>query len=433
MKEKLVIIFAALLIANANTWSQQRILYSRATVHVGNGEKYAQGLVGIEGDEIVLVKNALAHTVDPEKWDTIIECKGNHLYPAFIAPNSTLGLTEIDAVRATRDFDEVGKWNPHVRSLIAFNATSDVSATVKTNGVLYAQATPKGGVISGTSSIVKLEGWNWEDAALKTDDGIHLNWPSTLKGGGWWAEPKPKEKNEKYGEKVTEIEDFFTAAQAYSEGSEEFDARYEAMKAIFQGTKRLYVHANELKALTDILEFVESFEVEFPVIIGGYDAYKIASLLKDAEIPVILKGGHTLPENSDDPIDLPYRLPALLQEKGVQFCIQNSGRMETMNTRNLPFLAGSAMAYGLGEEEAISAVSLNAAKIMGVDHLVGSIEEGKKASFFISEGDALDMRTNNVIDARIQGKPVQLMNHQEELYLKYKKKYKTQGKSNASD
>ena len=402
---------------------QQRILLSKATVHIGNGEVLNQGLVGIVGDEIMLVENALAYTYERDEWDTIIDLKGQHLYPGFIAPNSKLGLTEINAVRATNDYDEVGAMNPHVRALIAFNAASEVIATVKTNGVLYTQTTPQGGRISGSSSIMKMEGWNWEDAALKKDDGIHLNWPSTVIGGGWWANPSPKKENKAYVENVKKIKDFFKAAVAYSDSNEEFDARFEAMKGVFNGNQRLYIHANELRALLDIIDFKNDLEIKHPVIVGGYDAYKITSQIKNAGIPIILKGGHTLPENEDDPVNLPYRLPYLLQKEGVLFCIQNSGRMEAVNTRNLPFLAGTAMGYGLTEEEAVAAVSFNTAKIIGVDDLIGSIEVGKKATLFVSRGNALDMRSNHLTLGMIQGDFIELMNRQTALYKKYKEKY----------
>lgn len=403
--------------------AQKRILLSKATVHVGNGKVIQQGLVGIEGEEIVMVENGLAYTVDKAKWDTIIDVKGKHLYPGFFAPNSTLGLTEVDAVRATRDFDEVGKFNPHVRSLIAFNAESKVIATVKTNGVLYAQATPQGGIISGTSSVVHMEAWNWEDAVVKIDDGVHLNWPATLQGGGWWAEPKPKKANEKYGEQKKEIKDFFQAAKAYSDDNQEFDGRYEAMKNLFEGEQRLYIHADELKAILDIIEFCNEFKIKFPVLVGGYDAYMVTRQLKDAEIPVILKGGHSLPENEDDPVDLPYRLPKLLSDGGVKFCLESSGSMATVNSRNLPFIAGTAMAYGLSEEEAVRSISLSAAEILGVGENNGSIEKGKKATLFVSEGNALEMKTNNVSLGMINGDFIKLTNHQIELYHKYKDKY----------
>lgn len=403
--------------------AQNKILLSKGTVHVGNGKVINQGLVGIKGDKIILVDNALTYNVVVSNWDTIIDLKGLDIYPGFIAPNSKLGLTEIDAVRATRDFNEVGSYNPHVRALIAYNAESDISKTARTNGVLFTQATPEGGIISGASSVMHLDGWNWEDAVIKKDDGIHMNWPSTVVGGGWWAEPAPKKANDKYSSNLKEIRAFFEAALAYSSSKELYDPRFEAMRELFTGEKRLYIHADEMRALLDIIDFQHDLKIKYPVIVGGYDSHIIADQLKTAEIPIIIKGGHTLPTNEDDPVDLPYRLPYLLQNAGVLFCIQNSGRMETMNTRNIPFLAGQAQAYGLTEEQAISAVSLNTAKILGVDKMIGSIEVGKNATLFVNKGTPLDIRTNNLIIGMINGEFIDLSNVQTKLYDKYQKKY----------
>lgn len=406
-----------------NINAQERVLLSKGTVHIGNGRVINQGLIGIEGDKIVLVENALAYTLDQTKWDTIIDLKGLDIYPGFIAPNTQLGLTEIDAVRATRDHKEVGFFNPHVRSLIAYNAESEVSKTVRTNGVFYTQATPTGGTITGSSSIMGLKGWNWEDAVLKKDDGIHLKWPSATSGGAWWQSAKPKNRNKKYSEQLKKIRDFFQAAYAYNNSKDLFDQRFEAMRGIFEGNKRLYIHTDEMRAMIDVIEFKKDLEITHPVIVGGYEAHQVAEQLNTAEIPVIIRGGHTLPMNEDDPVDLPYRLPYMLKEAGVLFCIQNSGRMETMNNRNLPFLAGTAKAYGLMEEEAISAISLNAAKILGIEEMAGSIEVGKQATLFVNEGSPLDMRTNNLLLGMINGEFINLSNIQVELYEKYKKKY----------
>jgi imidazolonepropionase-like amidohydrolase len=402
--------------------AQKTILLSKGRVHVGNGKVINQGLVGIKGDKIILVDNALTHNLDKSAWDTIIDLKGLDVYPGFFAPNSKLGLTEIDAVRATRDFNEVGDYNPHVRSLTAFNVESDIIGTVKTNGVFYSQATPEGGVISGSSSVMSLNGWNWEDAVLKKDDGIHLNWPSTVSGG--WS--TPKKSSEDYSSQLKEIRAFFEAALSYSSSKDLYDPRFEAMRALFNGEKRLYIHADQMRALLDIIDFQRDLKIKYPVIIGGYDSHKVADQLNSSNIPVIIKGGHTLPENEDDPVDFPYRLPFLLKEAGVLFCIQNSGRMETMNSRNIPFLAGTAMAYGLTEEEAITAISLSTAKILGVDKIVGSIEEGKIATLFVNKGTPLDMRTNNLIFGIINGEFLDLSNVQTKLYDKYKKKYEDQ-------
>lgn len=405
--------------------AQGKVLYVGAKVHIGNGEVIQQGMIGVENDKIILVENALTSKYDKTEWDTIIECKNHHLYPGFFAPNSTLGLTEIDAVRSTRDFAEVGEFNPHIRTEIAFNVESKVIATVRTNGVLVSQATPRGNRISGSSSVMHLHGWNWEDAVVKSDDGIHLNWPNTMQGGGWWAEPKPKKKNEKYLEQLASMKKFLRESEAYSKKKKktEFDARYEAMEGVFNGEKRIYFHANELKQLLDIIELVLEFKINHPVIVGGYDAYKIGDQLKDANIPVMITRLHSLPKTEDDAVDLVYRLPNLLYEAGVKFCLENAGGMEAMNARNIPFLAGTAVAYGLPEEEAVKAVTLNAAEILGVEKHLGSIEKGKKATFFLSRGDALDMKSNKVVSIMINGDFVPVDNHQIMLYKKYKKKY----------
>ncbi|MCJ8289579.1 MAG: amidohydrolase family protein [Crocinitomicaceae bacterium] len=402
-----------------------RILVSGGNLHIGNGKVLESAVIGIEDGKIAFIKNAFAYTVDKTEWDTIIDVTGQEIYPGFVAPNSTLGLTEIDAVRATRDFDEVGTYNPHIRSQIAFNVESKVMSTVRSNGVLLTQATPRGGIISGSSAIMTTSGWNWEDATVRNDDGIHLNWPSSMQGGGWWAEPTPKSKNKKYAENKRAIANFFEMAKAYTQekNPEKKDLRLEAMRGCFDGTKRVYIHANELQELVDVIEFAKNLGLAFPVIVGGYDSHLITEQLKDSEIPVMVVRPHSLPENEGDAVNHPYRLPALLREGGVKFCIQNEGDMEAMNARNLPFLAGTAMAYGLSEEDAVSSISLWSCEIMGIDENYGSVEKGKSATFFVSEGNALDMMTNQMTIGVVNGELIEPANFQFELKEKYTKKY----------
>lgn len=408
------------------TFAQEKsILLLNGYLHKGNGEVIESALIGIRNGKISELKNSLTTQYNREEWDTIIDLMGHHVYPGFVAPNSTLGLTEIDAVRASRDFAEVGLFNPHVRSQIAYNVESKVISTVRTNGVLMCQATPRAGEITGTSSIMFLDGWNWEDATVLKDDGIHVNWPASLQGGGWWAEPAPKKKNDKYEENKEQLNQFFTMAKAYADanGKVEKDLRLEAMIDCFEGQKRVYFNANTIQELLDVIDFAKKFELKYPVIVGGYESYLVGRRLKDSGIPVMLGRTHSLPENEDDPIDLPFRLPAILQEQGIKFCLHNAGDMEAMNARNLPFQAGTAMAYGLTEEQAISAISLSAAEIMGFDKEFGSIEIGKSATLFVSQGNALDMRTNNVTLALIKGDFMDLGNFQYDLYKRYSGKY----------
>ena len=407
----------------------QRILVVNGHLHPAEGQEIMSSLIEIEAGKIVGIKNSLSATYNPSDWDTIIDATGQHIYPGFVAPNSTLGLTEIEAVRSTNDYNEVGEINPHIRSQIAFNAESKVVETVKTNGVLLVQSTPRGGLISGTSSVMFMGGWNWEDATAFVDDGVHVNWPLTSSGGGWWAEPEPKAKNNQYQKELTELTAFFNLASTYANAKNPtFDQRLEAMKPCLKGKKRVYFHANELQQLTDLLVLVQTLQIPYPVIVGGDDAYLLGQRFIDAEIPVMIQRLHRLPEHDEDPIDLPFKLPAMLSKMGVLFCLQNEGGMEAMNARNIPFLAGTAMAYGLSEEEALKSITINACKIMGIDEEFGSIELGKSATLFVSKGAAMDMRTNQVTSIIVNGKIHSTANFQEALYLKYAKKYQESSK-----
>jgi imidazolonepropionase-like amidohydrolase len=403
-----------------------RILLLNGYLHVGNGETIDHAFIGIKNGLITDVGNSLITSYNKSEWDTIINLENKHIYPGFVAGNSTLGLTEIDAVRATRDYNETGSLNPHVRTQIAYNVESKVISTVLTNGVLLCQATPRGGIISGTSSVMTLHGWNWEDATIYANDGIHVNWPSSLQGGGWWAEPAPKKQNENYSKQLKELNEFFEMAKTYANASKsdlEYDQRLDAMKECFSGTKRVYFHADEMQQIIDVIEFSKKYNINFPVVIGGYEAHLLGSRMKDSKIPVMLRRIHSLPENDDDPVDQSFKLPYLLKKEGVLFSIQNSGDMEAMNARNLPFQAGTSTSYGLTEEEAVESISLSPCRIMGIDKKYGSVEKGKSATLFVSEGNALEMKTNKPTLILINGKFTPTTNFQNELYKKYSDKY----------
>jgi imidazolonepropionase-like amidohydrolase len=402
----------------------KRILLENGSAHIGNGQFILNSLIGIENGKILFVKNALTNEVNKSEWDTVISILGKHVYPGFIAANLTMGLTEIDAVRATNDFDEVGAINPNVRALIAYNTDSKIIYTVRSNGVLLTQSTPRGGLISGTSSIMALDGWNWEDAVYKADDGIHLNWPRKYTSSGWWAEPGNSNANEKYNATRDEIYAFFEQSLAYSQGNNsEIDLRLKAMQGIFSGNQRLFIHADFAPEINDIIDFSRRFNIKFPVIVGGSDAHLVADLLKENHFSVMLGRPHALPNFDESLTYDAYQNAYLLQKAGVPYCIQAAGDMEVMNARNLPFLAGTAWGYGLTEEEAVAAISLNVAKILGIDAQTGSLEAGKDATLFISDGNALDMRTNNVVCALIKGNFIDLGNHQKDLAKKYNEKY----------
>lgn len=402
------------------------------TLHVGNGTVIENSAVAMQHGKILWTADARVIRLDGTA--KIIHVAGKHIYPGFIAPNTTIGLTEIELVRATNDMGETGEFNPNVRSLIAYNTDSRVIPTVRFNGVLIAQVVPQGGRIPGTSSVFHLDGWNWEDAVLKVDDGVHLNWPQMLTRTGWWAEPGASNENKDYPKQVSAIYDFFEQAQAYCTSQLGQDGgatplggrvvgrenlRFDAMRSIFDSTKNLYVHADYAREILAAIELAKNFGVKL-VIVGGRDSWMIADELVKNNVAVILQRNHSLPSNPEDDIDLPYKTAKLLQDDGVLFCLSDIGFWQQ---RNLPFEAGTAVAYGLSYEEAVKAITLNTAQILGIADHVGSVEAEKDATLIVSSGDALDMRTNNIELAFIHGQPIELKNHQQENYERYMKKY----------
>jgi imidazolonepropionase-like amidohydrolase len=403
-----------------------KIALINAITHIGNGKIIQQGIVVINKNKIELVDKYANVKLNEKEFDTIIDLKGAHLYPGLINTNNVLGLHDAEAVRATRDFSDVGEMNPHVRALIAYNTDNQIVPTIKTNGILYTQVTPRGGLISGSSSIMALEGWNWEDAVLRADDGIHLNFPKKQTVFYSEDEAPAKNQNKKYEEEINQLNLFFTNAKAYSFSNvnQEQNLRFESMRGIFAGTQNLYVHADKQKDILLAIHFAKVYGIQKIVIVGGKEAYKITKELKQNKIPVMLNRVNDLPDNSDDDVDLVYKMPYLLQKDSVLFCLQLEGDMEAMQSRNLPFNAGHAVGYGLSEEAALRAITLNVAKILGLDDLIGSIEVGKLATLVVSKGNILDIKTNEITLALIAGQFVKLSNRQNDLYQQYKNKYR---------
>lgn len=399
------------------------VVLAGATAHLGNGEVMENAAIGFEGGKITFVMPMTNIRLNREEAD-IIDVTGKHVYPGFINPNSTLGLTDVDAVRATRDFQETGLFNPEVRAVIAFNTESKINFTVRSNGVLLTQVTPRGGRIAGTSSIVHLDGWNWEDAVVLEDDGIHVEWPRRFARSGWWAEPGGVKPNEKYAEEVAALRDFLARARSYAEqDSKEVNLKMAACKGLFKGSKRLYLRADDAKSISDAVLFAQEAGILFPVVVGGAESHLVSGLLKERNVPVILERTHSLPANVDDDVRQPFTTPRLLHEAGIRFCFNYEGDMEAMGSRNLPFTAGTAVAHGLPYEAGVKALTGGTADILGLSGRCGTIAEGMDATLFVSKGDALDMRTNQVERAYIQGRELDLNDPHKQMYQKYSGKY----------
>ncbi|MEQ1675823.1 MAG: amidohydrolase family protein [Chitinophagaceae bacterium] len=435
---KKLILFVALVTTLFNCYSQETVLPAKpqkgvmyitnATIHVGNGKVIENGTIKIKDGKIEEVG---ANVSVPAGETNVVDAKGKQVYPGLILPTSTLGLVEINAVRATQDSREIGDMNPNVRALVAYNTDSKVINTLRSNGILLANVVPQGSFVAGSSSVVQLDAWNWEDAAYRTDAGIHVYFPTLMPrpnfgrfGGGGGAGPQaPATDPVKEGlEKLEGLKAFFKEAKAYNAEAthEETNLKFEAVKGLFNKTQKFYVHANTAKQMLVALDFVKEFGFDM-VIVGGSESYQLADLLKKHNVSVILQQPHSLPTAEDDDVDQPYKTAAALQKAGVLFAISDDDAQT--RGRNLSFNAGTAAAFGLTKEEALAAISLNAAKIMGVSDKTGSIEVGKDANIIVSDGDILDMRTSNVTAAFIQGRKIDLTDKHKLLNDRYEQKY----------
>lgn len=400
------------------------IVLMNGTAHIGNGEVIENSVVAFENGKITMVGDATTVRLDMTRFD-VINIAGKHVYPGLILPNTVLGLEDISSVRATIDSEEVGDLNPHVRSLVAYNTDSEVIATLRHNGILLAQSTPGGDLITGTSSIMMLEGWNWEDAQYKADDGVHLNWPTKTYGPRWWMGETAPRPNPNYQEGIDKLEKFFADAKAYSEAQPAVtNLRLEAMKGVFSGAQKLFVHADRRIEIMEGLQFAKANGAASIVLVGGTDAGSTIDYLKEHNIPVLLTDVHRIPGREDEDYDLAYKLPALLHNAGIKVGLT----YETLHgSRNLPFTAGTAAAYGgISKEDALKMITSNTASILGIDATTGTLESGKDANIVVSEGDILDMRSSKVTNAFVQGKQIILDGKQQMLYDRFKRKYEGQ-------
>jgi imidazolonepropionase-like amidohydrolase len=404
---------------------------THATIHVGNGQIINDGNIKVTNGKIESVGNGVTVSTDASK---VVDAKGKHVYPGIISSITNLGIKEISGgVRGSNDYVELGDINPSIRSIVAYNTDSKVINTLRSNGILLANVVPQDeengstSLLTGTSSVVQLDAWNWEDAAYKMDGNMHFNMPSLIARPNFFAiffgiTSPPIDRIKIALEKIDRVKMFFRQAKGYfNEGThKQTNLKFEATKGLFNKTQKLFVHANAVKEMLLAIDFVTEFGFDV-VIVGGSESWQIAELLKQNNMPVILQQLHSLPQSIDDDVDQPFKTPYLLQKAGVLFALSdNDGQTRG---RNLMFNAGTAVAYGLGKEDALAAISLNAAKILGIANKTGSIETGKDANIIISNGDILDMKNSVLTHAFIQGRQLNLNDKHTQLYERYKYKY----------
>lgn len=399
----------------------EAIALKGGTAHIGNGEVIENSIIGFDKGKITFVSTAITD-LDLSGYKTI-DITGQHVYPGFILLNSSLGLSEISAVDATDDRDEVGKYAPNVRSQIAYNTDSKIIPTFRYNGILAAETTPEGGTISGTSSLMNLDGWNWEDATLKADIAIHMSWPNHITSKFDFATYSFKrEPNKEYNEQVSDLVEFIREAKSYSElANKEVNLKLKAMQGLFDGSQVLMIHAENELDIIDAVKYTKENGIKRVAIIAGIQTIGVSKLLADNDIPVILPAIHDLPDFDDEDVYLTHKLPGLLNKAGVKVVLSHNGMLA--RGRNLPFYAGTAVAYNVEKEEAIKMITSNPAEVLGLSDELGTLEKGKRATLFVSEGDALNMMSNKLTEAYIDGKQIILENEQQMLFKRYSEKY----------
>ena len=406
------------------------LVLSNATVHTISGQNYSPGQVLIQDGRIVAVGESVSSA-----GAEVVDLSGQHLYPGLIALNTVLGLTEISAVRSTLDATEVGDYRPDVESWIAVNPDSELIPVARANGVAYFEPVPQGGVVSGQSGLVVVEGWTTEQRTFKKPLALHLFWPSMELVLGSRERSRQKEKPKSVEEqgrerraKLRATEDFFEEARAYAKAKEsvakggsapQIVPAWEAMLPYVNGTAPIMVHADEFRQIKAAVQWASAHQFKI-ILAGGRDAWMLAPLLASNGIPVIYTDTFTLPQRDSDSYEVQYRAPDVLRKAGVLVAFSSGATaFDATLTRNLPYCAAQAVAFGFPETEAIKAITLHPARIAGVADQLGSIEPGKQATVFCTDGNILDIRTN-VKRMWIDGKEIPLQSRHTRLYEKYK-------------
>ncbi|MHC4548265.1 MAG: amidohydrolase family protein [Planctomycetota bacterium] len=396
-----------------------------ATIHPVSGPPIEDGYVLFhEGRILDLGKMPF----EPET--ARIDAKGKHVYPGFISAFTNLGLTEIGAVRASRDFDEVGDLTPEVRAAVAVNPDSTLIPVARTNGVLTFLTFPGGGVLPGRASLMRVDGWTWEEMALRADAGLVVNWPRTRPAYVPWQEGRRAEEDreKRVRERLRRIEEAFGRARGYVDARQagdglSVDIRWEAMRPALEGRRPVFFLAQEYDAIVSAVHFAARYGLK-AILVGGHDAWLCADLLKEHDVGVIVRSLHRFPKRSDSDYDESYRLPAKLEKMGVRWCLASG--QPASNERNLPYAAARAAAYGLDRDVALKSITLHAARILGIADTHGSLEVRKSATLFIADGDPLEV-TTNIEMAFVDGRRIDLSNKQAKLYEKYREKYRQLG------
>ncbi|OEG75438.1 amidohydrolase [Shewanella colwelliana] len=394
---------------------QGPIVIQNATLHTVIDGVQTGSSLRIEQGQIVAIGPEVS-TQDAQ----VIDAKGKHVYPGLIALDTSMGLVEVEMMRPSNDSYEVGESNPQLLAISAFNPDSEIIPTVRVNGITHAQVVPQGEALAGQSSLVSLDSWTIEDALVPTQAQFHLYWPTLRRLAH--DEETQKKQLAQYDAQLDSIETtlidgyrYHMAAQAGT--IDKTDNRWQAMQSLYQGKGQLFVHANSAEQIEQAIAMTKPYQFKL-VIVGGYDAWRVADQLKEVDAKVIYTRTLSLPMRTDEPTEMSFKIPSLLKQADIPFAL---GFSSDWNARNLPFAAGQTVAYGLSRQEALKSITLDAAKILGLEDM-GAIGVGYKANLIISAGDILDPLSSKIEALFIDGRQIDLNNRQQQLYQKYLKR-----------
>jgi imidazolonepropionase-like amidohydrolase len=395
------------------------------TIHTAAGPVVENGTILFDKGKIVRIGKNIDLPANTQK----IQVSGKHIYPSMIDSASTLGLVEISSSRQTIDYAEMGNFNPNVKAEVAINPESELIPVTRSNGIALAVSAPTGGVIAGKAALLMLDGWTFENMVLKAPVGMMMNWPA-LRGGRYFrmSETMLLQQKKRLEKQFEDLDKFISNSRAYKKAKEssglknvpvhKFDPRLDAMIPVLERKLPLIISVNSIKDILAAVNWSESENLKI-IILGGQESYLAADILKSKNIPVILRPILTNPSHRDSDFDEPFTTPKKFYEAGVKYCITGGG---ASNVYNLPYNAAKAASYGLSKDEALKSITLYPAEILDVSDRVGSLEEGKDATLFVSDGDPLEI-TSNVEMMFIQGRQIDLQNKHKRLYEKYKKRY----------
>lgn len=409
-------------LATAPLPAQEVTAIRGGTVHTLAGPDITDGTVIVEDGLITAVGAGLAIPAGA----TVIDATGMHVYPGLFDAISSLGLTEIGAVDVTNDQLELGTFNPHLFGMTAVHPASEHIPVARANGVTHAVAAPRAraGGIGGQGSLMYLNGWTIEEMLIQPSVGMMVEWPSLRSRRRFFRsgarQQSFRELKRTYDARIDTLGQWLNAARQYqhaleADASIARDLRLEALRPVLDRQLPLLVNADSEREIRDAIAFAEEHQVRI-VILQASSAWKVADLLAEKDVPVILSGTQALPNSENETYDERYAQPGKLYAAGVRFAIATFG---ASNSRTVPYEAGTAVPYGLPEEEALKAITRYPAEILGVGGRIGTIEAGKIANLIVTDGSPLEIQTQ-VRHVVIAGREASLDNKHLELYERYR-------------